>query len=333
MVTLRIVAATLALLSLGSCARDFVVEAALIDGALVFKSDDDNRTSPPWCWENLTILDEAGRPVWEFEVPPGAFNEQTGCGPNFPIRYGIAPPKAETFVAPQTLVVGQTYVIIGHSGGGLDGAFKFVNSDAGMRIQNLPSVSDTAKKARGLYWDWERAHDPPRVSQKQTEYNPFVEPPPLSIPLDPQKGDAGRDEFTWVLGPDEWYNMPSLSYQTLGTEKKLISLSCRYTNAPIYLLVPPGAATSSSLQIKSGPHKVGVKTVRAGNPGKRTRIDAIVPWEPALFRSFAETGSLTVETAQVAMNIDAINDEERAVVGRFFQLCAGKLPRPLSQKS
>ncbi len=329
----RIAAAALALLSLGSCSRLFLVEATLIDGALFFKSGDDEVTFYPWCWKNLTIVDEGGRPVWEFEVPFEAFNGRDECGPNFPIRYGQAPPKAETIVAPQTLAVGKLYVIVGQSAGLLEGAFKYQKTDVGLNLQNLSPESDTAIRARDSYFAWQRAHDPPRVSQKPTEYNPFVEPPPKSIPHDSRKGAPGRDDFTWVLGPDEWWNMPSLSYQTLNAEQTTFNLWCRYTSGPVYARLPPPAEEGASLELKSEPHHIAVRVIGAGNPGERSRIDAVLPWESALFRSFAETGNLTLETAQGTIEMDAINNEERAVVSRFFQLCAGQLPRPVNDNN
>jgi hypothetical protein len=328
----RIVAATLALLSLGSCSRLFLVEAALIDGALVFRSSDDYVTFYPWCWNNFTIVDEVGRAVWEFEVPYGAFNDRDECGPNFPIRYGEAPPKAETFVVPKTLVVGKTYVIIGHSAGILDGAFKFERTEVGLRVRNVSPESDTAIRARDSYFAWQQANDPPRVSNSPTKYNPFVEPLPASIPLDSRKGTPGRDEFTWVLGPDEWWNMPSLSYQTLNGEEELFNLWCRYTNAPLYARLSPPALEGTLLKLVSGQHHVTARIIGAGNPGEPSRIDALLPWESAVFQGFADTGSLTIEAAQDTIEMDAINDEELAVVNRFLQLCAGQLPPPVDER-
>lgn len=322
----RIAAAALALLSLGSCSRSFLVKAALVDGILILKSSDDDVTFYPWCWNNLAVLDEGGRPIWEFEVPYGAFQGDDKCGPNFPILYGHAPPRAETMVPPQRFVVGQTYLIVGHSAGILEGAFKFEQTNTGLRLRNISPESEIALNARDSYFAWQRAVDPPRVSPRPTEYDPFVEPPPRSIPHDSRAGPSGRDDFTWVLGPDEWWNMPSLSYQTLNGEQIKFNLWCRYTEGPLYARVPPPAAKDTSLALKSGPRHVAVRLIGAGNPGKPSRIDAVLPRDPALFRNFAQTGELTVETHLGAFQMDAINKEERAVVSRFLQLCAGTLP-------
>ncbi|MCT2399793.1 hypothetical protein [Novosphingobium mangrovi (ex Huang et al. 2023)] len=329
----KIAASALVLLGLGSCSQLFLVKAALIDGELVFTSSDDDVTAYPWCWGNLTIVDEDGRAVWEFEVPYGAFSGRDECGPNFPIRYGQAPPKAETMVEPQALESGKTYVITGRSAGFLEGAFEFQKTDAGMKIQNLSPGSEIALRARDAYFAWQRDHDPSRVSQRPTEYSPFVEPPPVSIPHDYRKGTSGRDDLTWVLGPDEWWNMPSLSYQDLNGERTKFNLWCRYTNGPVYARVTPPAKKGASLEISSGRHHMAVRVIGAGNPGERTRIDAVLPWDAALFRSFAETGNLTLETARGTIEMNAINNKERAVVSRFFQLCAGQLPHPVNEKN
>jgi hypothetical protein len=299
----------------------------LVEGALVFKSSDDEVTSYPWCWNGLTVVDEGGRAVWEFEVPYGAFHDDDECGPNFPIRYGQAPPKAETMVPPQRFVIGQTYVIVGHSAGMLEGAFKFEQTKTGLRLRNLSPESETALNARDSYYAWQRAHDPPRLSPRPTEYDPFVEPPPQSIPQDPREGPPGRDVFTWVLGPDEWWNLPSLSYRTLNAEQTMFNLWCRYTKGPVYARVPPPAGKGTPLALTSGAHRMTVRLIGAGNPGGRSRIDAVLPRNPALFRNFAQTGELTLETALGPIQVDAINNKERAVVRRFLQLCAGSLPR------
>ncbi|HJU06160.1 MAG TPA: hypothetical protein VJ692_13505, partial [Nitrospiraceae bacterium] len=302
----RIAAAALALLSLGSCSRILLVKAALVEGTLVFRSSDDEVTFYPWCWNNLAVVDEGGRAVWEFEVPYGAFDDHDECGPNFPIRYGHAPPRAETMVPPQRFVIGQTYVIVGNSAGNLEGAFKFERGKTGLRLRNLSPESQTALNARDSYYAWQRAHNPTRVSPRPTEYDPFVEPPPQSIPKDPGEGPSGRDDFTWVLGPDEWWNLPSLSYRTLNAEQTMFNLWCRYTNGPFYARVPPPAGKGTPLVLTSGPHRLAVRLIGAGNAGGPSRIDAVLPWNPALFRNFAETGQLSFETALGPVEVDAV---------------------------
>ncbi len=146
----------------------------------------------------------------------------------------------------------------------LKGAFKFERVESGVKLRNLPPDSETAVNARASYYDWRRAHDPPRVSPKPTEYDPFVEPPPQSIPQNPSAGAPGRDEFTWALGPDEWWNLPSLSYRTLNADQTLFNLWCRYTDGPVYARVPPPAVKGTPLALTSGPHRIAVRLIGAG---------------------------------------------------------------------
>lgn len=192
-------------------------------------------------------MDEDGRAVWGFEVPYGAYADK--CGPNFPIRYGQPPPKAETMVPPRRIVIGHVYVIVGQSAGILEGAFKLERTKTGLRLRNLSPESETALSARNSYNTWQQAHEPHRVSQKPTEYDAFVKPPPRSIPNEPRQGPAGRDQFTWVLGPDKWWNLPSLSYRTLNAGQTRFILWCRYTNGPIYARVPPPAEKGTPLTL------------------------------------------------------------------------------------
>lgn len=326
---LRLIAAVLALVSLGSCSRVFEVKAAFVDGAIVFRSADDSTTHEPWCWNNFAVVDEDGRPVWEFEVPYGAFKGNDRCGPNFPIGYGEPPEKAETLIPPQRLKLGRTYVIVGDSAGLLEGAFRIDRIERKFRLKNLDPGSAEAVRVRDAFFAWQDARDPPRISQTPTSSPAFeVQEPPSAIPEDHDAGAAGRDPFTWVLHPDAWWNLPSLSYRTLGGDRTKFNLWCRYTGGPIYARVPPPATEGAVLRLASGPHRVAVRLVGAGNPGRRTRIDAVLDGQAPLFRHFAETGDLTIETSGGSTDVDAISGSERAVVTRFFDACAESRPLP-----
>ena len=84
-------------------------------------------------------------------MPYGAFKGRDGCGPNFPIRYGQAPERAETTVPAQRLEVGQLYVVDGLSGGMLKGAFGIERVDGGLRVRNYNPDTPEALAIRDSY--------------------------------------------------------------------------------------------------------------------------------------------------------------------------------------
>lgn len=317
-----LVAATL-LLVLGSCTRIFLVTASVEAGQLIFQSKDDDRTFYPWCWDNFTIVNAQGRAVWEFDVPHGAFNGKDACGPNFPIRYGQAPERAETMVPAQPLEVGQLYVIDGHAAGMLEGAFKIERIEGRLKVRNFKPDNAEALSIRNSYLAWQQAHDPPRISPTPTSNANFeVEEPPETIPQNSQAGPSGTDSLTWVLHPDAWWNLPSLSYQSLTGSPTSFNLWCRYTGGPIYARFPPPAIKGEPVTLESDPERLAVRSIGAGNPNRRDRVDAIIAYDSPILRNFAETGELTLEVAQRKLVLSAIDEKERAVVRRFFQLCA-----------
>lgn len=324
----RLFFAALALLALGSCTRLFQVKASIVDGALVFTSSDDERTYYPWCWHYFAVVDGGGRPAWEFEVPYGAFEGKDKCGPNFPIRYGQPPERAETMAAAQRLEIGRLYVIDGHSAGHLEGAFKIERIDGGLRVRNLDPSSAESLAVGDSYFEWRRAHDPQRISQTPTGSAEFeVQEPPRAIPKYSRAGPSGRDEFTWVLHPDAWSNFPSLSYQSL-TGRTSFNLWCRYTEGPIYARVPSSGAKGAPLELSSGGEQLTAQLVGAGNPNRRDRVDAILDGDSPILRRFGQTGELTVETDHGKLDVSAVDGTERAVIKRFFRLCTEPRPAP-----
>jgi len=319
----RAIIAAMLLLALGSCTRVFRVTASFDDGRLVFQSKDDDKSFYPWCWSDLAVLNESGQAVWEFDVPYGAFSGKDECGPNFPISYGQPPERAETMVLPQRLEIGRLYVIDGHSAGILEGAFKIERVEGGLKVQNIDPSSAEVLAVRDSYFDWRRDHDPPRVSQIPTNNAAFeVQEPPRVIPENSRAGSSGRDEFTWVLHADEWWNLPSLSYRSLGGDHTSFNLWCRYTEGPIYARFPPPAKKGALLSLASGQEHLAIRLVGAGNPGTRHRIDAVLNRDSPVLSRFRQTGELTVETAQGSIEVNAVDGEERAVVNRFFRLCS-----------
>jgi hypothetical protein len=328
----RIAAATILVLMLGSCTRSYLVTASFEGGALLFKTENDKRTFHPWCWNNFTVINEDARAVWEFEVPYGAFSGREPCGPNFPIRYGQPPERAETLIPAERLQVGRLYVIEGQASGMLEGAFKIERVDGGYKIRNVNPTNDAAVLTRDAYYDWERDHSPPRISETEPLNARFVvQSRPETIPKNVAAGAPGRDEFTWTLHPDEWWNLPALGYQDLTGERGAIEFWCRYTNGPIYARLPPPATKGSTLEMTSGRERMSVPLVGAGNPGRADRVDAVLPGGGPLFKSFSRTGKLAFQIGGRRVEADAITAAERAMVKRFFELCARSslIPSPV----
>lgn len=161
----RLVASFVALVALGSCSRVIPVRAVFVGAALAFVSEDSEARSAPWCWNRFALISDAGEPVWEFDAYE-AYRDARSCSPNFPLAYGRAPPGAKVEVPPRPIDPGRLYLIQGHAGDLLEGAFVVRREPGRLRIVNLDPHSPEAVAVRGLYG---QHRDSRRRATRQTD--------------------------------------------------------------------------------------------------------------------------------------------------------------------
>lgn len=141
---LRVVGCALALMTLSSCQRAYGVRARLVDGQVVFSSREIKGTSFARCWRELEVLDSRGRIVWSFDRVESSY-EAGRCDPPFPIIYGQPPRGVETEVGAQPLRDGELYVLDGHAGDHVVGAFR-LNRATG----TIENVEPNSQEGRAL---------------------------------------------------------------------------------------------------------------------------------------------------------------------------------------
>jgi hypothetical protein len=156
--------------ALGSCTAPATEVEAYFDGdRLAFRVPGEERDRAS-CFDNFRIIDAHGEPMWELigGPDPAAGNQADVfiCPKNvFPLRYGQAPPSAETVTAPRPLVPGQLYVIQGHAVGDLYGAFRYSQTMV-RAVERIDSGSAEARAAEEAYW---RNHETPvAIANDQT---------------------------------------------------------------------------------------------------------------------------------------------------------------------
>ena len=314
---LVITAACLCLL-LGSCTRDFRVTAAFVDRSLVFLSEDDRPTRQPWCWDRLTISDVSGEPIWEFEVPPGAYRNGERCGPNFPLRYGRLPPHAQLIIPARRLQEDRLYVVSGSAGGMLEGAFVLRERRGLFTIENVDPSSAQVRQARDRNAAWVRRRSPglpDRSAGRPAADEPFM------IPNDATIGVAGSDRYTWLLNAGPRDNFPSLSYATMDERQILFDLWCRYRGAVIYVRMTDPNLSGSRFTLLSGQFQSTGRLSGPGDPETPFRAGAVLAEDEPVLRNFGLTGRLAMRLPDRQLALDAVSQVERGNIQSFFEQC------------
>ena len=122
--------ASLLVLALVGCSKDYPVEAVFIEGKLHFRAQDKLNG----CLNRFRVESEAGEVMWEVE---GDFRSSP-CADNFPLQYGMDPKGLTSRVAAKPLRPGVLYKIEGSDGDRYYGVFRYRRT---IVVTNTPEIA------------------------------------------------------------------------------------------------------------------------------------------------------------------------------------------------
>ncbi len=153
-----------------------------------------------------------------------------------------------------------------------------------------------------------------------------AEQPPLpAIPTDASAGPSGTDNMTWQFSGDggsaTGTARPRLMYASYGSEGLGINLQCDPGTNNAYALLWRGQQrTSWPFTLHSGTARTQLSGIGEGD--SEVFVTAAVALDASALANFRTSGELRLTEAEVALPMNAINDQERQAISSFFQACS-----------
>jgi hypothetical protein len=152
-----------------------------------------------------------------------------------------------------------------------------------------------------------------------------IDPPLPPIPMAADAGLSGQDSLTWFFDNHGRNGAPRLMYSARGSDEMALNLQCRTPGTVTALIVraatEPKPATWP-FTLTSGAEKLELQGAVAAE-GDLFVIEAEMPDSAPVLAALHSSGQLSIEDAShvSAMPLNAINDAERAEIGRFLAAC------------
>lgn len=132
---------------LGSCQPPTIhAEAVFLDGRLAFVDSEGDR--PTGCWLGGVVIDDRAEPVWRFE------RDGLGeCRALLPLRYGEAPERTRTTIAPRAPEPGRLYIFLGDATGNVEAAFALTRVGGRILVHNVDPEAAFVDEVRRRWWE------------------------------------------------------------------------------------------------------------------------------------------------------------------------------------
>jgi hypothetical protein len=167
----------------------------------------------------------------------------------------------------------------------------------------------------------------PTAERDVTEAAPTaVEEALAPIPTDPLAGPSGLDSLTWIYsdGTTNGAGRPVLMYSARASDEMGLNLQCAAPGAVEALIVrnaPDIVPATHQFTLQSGVASSVLTGAATGEPASEMFVRASIPASDPVLVGLRDTGHVSLMDDGVTHVFDAIDDQERQAIRRFFAAC------------